>query len=173
MEGFYIYYNMKLLSLIKTLISEAKTLIDTHDVNGQDVNIYYNDHSNLAQNFSKYGRHPIEEIKNSMVDILDVIVDVCNEMLDLPSKVVGKDHSILVKDYMIGVDYHFWVNRNSRGKLFLIINTSIRQSGGKLPYDKNDKKIIITKNGDTIIKENFNINQFTKIIKGDIIIYYN
>ena len=172
MEGFYIYSNMKLLSLIKSLITEAKQLIDRYEVDGQNVDIFYNDHSNLAQNSSKYGRQSIEDIKESMVDILDIIIEVSMDILSSPSKVKDKDHSILVKDHMIGIDYHFWVTTSSNGDLFLTINTSISHPKN-LPTNQNDKKIIITKNGDTIIKEGINLNVFTKIIKGDIIIYHN
>ena len=172
MEGFYIYSNMKLLSLIKSLITESKQLIDRYEVDGQNVDIFYNDHSNLAQNSSKYGRQSIEDIKESMVDILDIIVEVSMGILSSPSKVKDKDHSILVKDHMIGIDYHFWVTTSSNGDLFLTINTSISHPKN-LPTNQNDKKIIITKNGDTIIKEGINLNVFTKIIKGDIIIYHN
>ena len=161
---------MKLLSLIKSLISEAKQLIDRYEVDGQNVDVFYNDHSNLAQNSSKYGRQSIEDIKESMVDILDIIVEVSMDILSSPSKIRGKDHSILVNDYMIGIDYHFWVTTSSNGNLFLTINTSIGHPK-KLPINQNDKKIIITKNGDTIIKEQFNNNNFTKIVRGDIIIY--
>lgn len=161
---------MKLIGVLKNLISEKKQLIDKIDVDGREVNIQYNDHSNLSVNPSKYGRQSIDDIFSSMVDILDVIVDVSDNILTSPSKIENKDHSILVKDYMIGVDYHFWVNRSKKDDLFLTINTSISHPLS-LPKKQNDKKIIITKTGDTVIKEDLDFGNFTIIKRGDIIIY--
>lgn len=161
---------MKLIEVLKNLIYENKKLIDTVDVDGREVNIQYNDHSNLAVNASKYGRQSIEDIFTSMMDILDVIVDVSDDILTSPSKIKNKNHSILVKDHMIGVDYHFWVNKSKNDDLFLTINTSISHPLS-LPKEQNDKKIIITKTGDTLVKENLDLGNFTKIVKGDIIIY--
>lgn len=163
---------MKLFYFFNDLINEAKELLDQYEVEGHNVDIFYNDHSNLSVNSSKYGRKSVEDIKDSMVDILDVIVLNSLEILDKPSKIKGKDHSILVKDYMLGMDYHFWVNTSRDGDIYLTINTSIGHPK-KLPDNQNDKKIIITKSGDTVIKESINLNVFTKIVKGNIIIYHN
>jgi hypothetical protein len=73
---------------------------------------------------------------------------------------------------MLGMDYHFWVTSASNGDIFLTINTSIGHPK-KLPDNQNDKKIIITKEGDTIIKESIDLDVFTKLQRGNIIIYYN
>jgi hypothetical protein len=161
---------MKLIESLKIILSEGKQLIDKFDVGGKKVNILYNDHSNLAVSSSKYGRQSIDDIYSSMVDILDIIVDASDDILQEPTKTNNKDHSILVKDYMIGVDYHFWVEESKKNDLFLTINTSISHPRS-LPKESNDKKIIITKTGDTIIKEHLDSNNFTKIKRGDIIIY--
>ena len=170
MGGLSIYGNMKLLSFFKTIIVEARELLGQYDFDGQDVDLLYNTHSNLGIISSTYGRQPIEVVKTSMVDFLDVIVPTSLDVLNKPSKVVGKDHSILVKDYMNGFDYHFWVNKSKNDKLFLTINTSIGHPRF-LPNKQNDKTIIITNTGDTVIREQFEGNNFTKIIRGDIIIY--
>lgn len=170
--GLSIYSNMKLFYFFKDLINEAKELLDQYEVDNHHVDIFYNDHSNLSVNSSKYGRQSVEDIKDSMVDILDVIVSNSLDILDKPSKVLGKDHSILVKNYMLGMDYHFWVTSSSNGDIFLTINTSISHPK-KLPDNQNDKKIIITREGDTIIKESIDLNVFTKLQRGNIIIYYN
>ena len=170
MEGFYIYSNMKLLNTIKNIIFEGKQLLDKYEVAGLNVDIFYNDHSNMAISNSSYGRQSIEAINESIVDILDIVVEVSINILNSPSKIQDKDHSILIKDYMIGVDYHVWVTQSKNGNLFLTINTSIVHPKS-LPSDQNDKTIIITKSGETVIRENFEFNNFTKIIKGDIIIY--
>jgi hypothetical protein len=66
-----------------------------------------------------------------------------------------------------------YIKKDNEDKLKITINTSIRH-----PLDLKNKKfktreITITSNDNVRIKENFNINEFTKIIKGDIIIYYN
>ena len=170
--GLTIYSSMKLLSVLKNLINEAKSLLDQYEVDGYNVDIFYNDHSNLSINSSKYGRQSIEDIKDSMVDILDIIVEVSMDILSSPSKVKDKDHSILVRNFMIGMDYHFWVTSSPDGGIYLIINTSIGHPKF-LPDNQNDKKIIITKNGDAVIREQFEGNNFTKIVRGDIIIYIN
>ncbi len=162
---------MKLLKVVKNIILERKQLLDRYDVGGINVDIFYNDHSNLAIGNSKYGRQPIQEILNSMVEILETIVKVCLEILSKPKKFEDKDRSILVIDNLIGIDYHFWVNQSKSGNLFLTINSSISHPRS-LPKAQNDKKILITKIGDTLISEQFNLNNFTKIVNGDIIIYY-
>ena len=170
MEGFYIYCNMKLLKTIKNIILEGKQLLDRYEVDGLNVDIFYNDHSNMAINNSLYGRQSIEVINESIVEILDIVVGVSINILNSTGKIQDKDRSILIKDYMIGVDYHVWVTQSKNGDLFLTINTSIGHPKS-LPNDQNDKTIIITKSGDTIIKEQFKNNNFTKIVKGDIILY--
>ena len=170
MEGFYIYSNMKLLNTIKNIIFEGKQLLDKYEVAGLNVDIFYNDHSNMAISNSLYGRQSIEDINESIVDILDIVVEVSINILNSTGKIQGKDRSILIKDYMIGVDYHVWVTQSKNGDLFLTINTSIGHPKN-LPSDQNDKTIIITKLGETVIRENFEFDNFTKIIKGDIIIY--
>lgn len=164
---------MKLLGVVKNLILERRQLLDKYEVNGVMVDIFYNDHSNIAINTSEYGRTPVSEILYSMVEVLDVIVDVSLEILNNPKSTTkkNKDKSILVVDNLIGVDYHFWISKSNNGKLFLTINTSISHPR-HLPKDKNDKKIIITKSGETIIREEFDLDNFTKITKGNIIIYY-
>ena len=170
MGGFYIYCNMKLLKTIKNIILEEKQLLDRYEFGCLRVDIFYNVHSNMAISNSLYGRQSIEIINESIVEILDIVVEVSIDILNSPSKIQDKDRSILIKDYMIGVDYHVWVTQSKNGDLFLTINTSIGHPK-KLPSDQNDKTIIITKSGDTIIKEQFKNNNFTKIVKGDIILY--
>lgn len=172
MGGLTIYNSMKLLYTLKNLILEARELLGNYDFDDQDVDILYNTHSGLGVGTSTYGRQPIELVKTSMVDFLDVIVPTSLGILNKPSKVTGNDHSILVKDYMNGFDYHFWVNKSKNGKLFLTINTSIGHPKF-LPNKQNDKTIIISNSGDTVIREQFEGNDFTKIVRGDIIIYIN
>ena len=161
---------MNFKSVIKNLILEAREVIGQYDVDGQYVDILFNTHSNISTNCSTYGRVCVEDIKNSMEEILEVIVEVCNSLDDLPSKRPGMDKSILVTDNQMGADYHFWLNKSKNGTLFLTINTSISHPK-HLPNKQNDRKIIITKIGDTIVKESIS-NLFTYKIIGDIIVYY-
>lgn len=160
---------MKLLNIVKNLISEARQLLDQYDVDGQFVDLLYNTHSNSSVNTSTYGRINVEDIKFSIEEILEVIIEVSNNMFLKPSK-TGGDHSILVIDNQLGVDYHFWVNKSKKDVLFLTINTSIKHPK-HLPTDKNDSKIIITKVGDAIVSESIN-ETFTYKVIGNIIVYY-
>ena len=163
---------MKLFYFFEDLIIEAKQLLNKYEVGGYNVFIYYNDHSNLAVGSSLYGRQSVEEIRYSMVDMLDDIVSISLGIINKPSRVRGNDPSILVKDYMLGMDYHFWVTSSPDGDIYLTINTSIGHPK-KLPDNQNDKKIIVTNDGETLIRESINLNLFTKIVRGDIIIYHD
>lgn len=160
---------MNFKSIIKSLITEARELIGKYDVNGQYVDILFNTHSNISTNCSTYGRLCVEDIQDSMEEIIDTIIEVSTNILVKPSK-LGGDRSILVVDNQIGADYHFWVNKSKSDILYLTINTSISHPK-HLPSEKNDGKIIITKLGEPIIKESID-DSFTSKIIGDIIVYY-
>ena len=81
---------MKLLGVVKNLILERRQLLDKYEVNGVQVDIFFNDHSNIAINTSEYGRSPVSEILYSMVEVLDVIVDVSLEILNNPKSTTNK-----------------------------------------------------------------------------------
>ena len=140
-----------------------------YDIDDQYVDILFNAHSNISTNCSTYGRLCVEDIQNSMEEILDVIVEVSSNILNKPSK-LGGDRSILVVDNQIGADYHFWVNKSKSDILYLTINTSISHPK-HLPSEKNEGKIIITKLGDAIVKESID-DSFTYKRIGNIIVYY-
>lgn len=161
---------MNFKSIIKSLITESRELIGQYDVNGQYVDVLFNTHSNISTNCSAYGRLCVEDIHVSIEDILGVIIEVSNSLLNSSNNQSNSDKSILVVDNQIGADYHFWINKSKRGVLYLTINTSI-QHPKHLPNKKNDSKIIITKNGDTIVKESID-NTFTSKNIGNIIVYY-
>jgi len=167
--GFDIYIHMKFFSILKSIITEARIPLEKYDVGGQYVDLLYNSHSNMATKTSTYGRLGIDEVKDSMENILEVIVELSNQILELPPK-FDRDRSILVIDNQIGGDYHFWVNQSKKGTIFLTINTSIFHPK-HLPSEKNEGKIIITKDGDPIIKESID-DSFTYKKINDIIIYY-
>ena len=160
---------MKFQSIVKNLILEARKLIVQYEVNGIDVDILYNTHSSIGVNNSALGRVPVDEVLYAILEILEVIVEVSLKSLDKESK-HGKDKSILIVDNQVGGDYHIWVNWSKSGTLFLTINTSIYHPK-HLPSQKNDGKIIITKVGDTIVKESVD-DTFTSKIIGNIIVYY-
>lgn len=160
---------MKLLEAFKSLILEQDIFLGGSKVDGNTVNIFYNQHSNMAISDSKYGRTYIDDIKNSMVDILDIIVEVAAKIIQSEPK-NSRKHSILVIDNQIGVDYHFWLNKSKSDIFYLTINTSIRHPR-HLPRHKNDATIIITRLGETIIKESF-FTDFTYNILSDKIVYY-
>ena len=160
---------MKFQSIVKSLILEARELLDQYEVNGIDVAIYNNIYDNIEINNSSLGRVPIDEVLDAMVEILEVIVEVSLNSLEKETN-HGKDKSILIVDNQVGGDYHIWVNRGKSGTLFLTINTSIYHPK-HLPLQKNDGKIIITKIGDTIVKESVD-DTFTSKVIGNIIVYY-
>lgn len=160
---------MKILNIVKSIILEAREFIAQYNIGGQKVSISYNTHSNLAIGTSHYGRVEIDDIKYSMEEIMDVIINISLKILSSkgPS---SRDSSILVVDNQIGIDYHFWINLSGKGVLHTTINTSIRHPR-HLPSNKNSAKIIITRVGDTIVKESIG-EEFTSVQIGNIIVYY-
>lgn len=158
---------MKFQSIIKTLILESRELLDQYEINGQNVDILYNTHSNIGVNNSSLGRIPVDEILDAMVEILEVIVEVSLNVLEDGN---NKDKSILIVDNQVGGDYHMWINKGKSDTLFLTINTSIYHPR-HLPKLQNDAKIIVTKLGDTIVKESID-DTFTSKVIGNIIVYY-
>jgi hypothetical protein len=77
--------------------------------------------------------------------------------------------SIFVRDSGNGFDFIInpeYVN----GKYNLMITTSMNHPE-KLNVKPENKFVIFTSAGDTIIKEQIEFKNFTKIVKGDIIIY--
>jgi hypothetical protein len=167
--GFVVFINMKLLNVLKKLITES-IFIDEFEIDDQIIKLFQTYESLRAVSTSnKTGRVSSDEIMDSMSDIYDVIIDQSNIVL----KNCVKNCSLLIRDFRLGFDYQLFIKKDNEDKLKITINTSIRH-----PLDLRNKKfktreITITSNENIRIKENFNINQFTKIIKGDIIIYYN
>ena len=92
---------MKFQSIIKTLILESRELLDQYEINGQNVDILYNTHSNIGVNNSSLGRIPVDEILDAMVEILEVIVEVSLNVLEDGN---NKDKSILIVDNQVGGD---------------------------------------------------------------------
>ncbi len=161
-------YNMKLIQILEGIIKEAQ-FVKELNVNGKPVTVLKTYESMRATSLSNYsGRAFPEDILNSMEDIYDIIVDQANIVL----KNCKGRCSLLIRDYRIGFgfDYQLFIKRKDGG-LVITINTSMKH-----PMDlRNDfhktREIIISKNENIKIKEDYDRSTFTKIVKGDIIIY--
>ena len=95
---------MKFQTIVKSLILEARELLDQYEVNGIDVDILYNTHSNIGVNNSALGRVPVDEVLEAMVEILEVIVEVSLNSLENSlriSKVVLFESLFLPSRYLL------------------------------------------------------------------------
>lgn len=116
-----------------------------------DVEIMYTEHSQVTKRTtSKYDRIGVDKIYNAMEKILPTIIKFSKELSKNPDK---EKRRILVKDYSVGFDYQFFVNKKDNGSLAIIINTSI-QHPAKLFNPYSAKEIIVDTNGNITIKEN-------------------
>ena len=143
---------MKLISLVKTLILEQLTLVSRFkSPNGQMVDILSNLHSKTSQGSkSELARITEEEIMESFEDIKDIAVNQSNKILNRPC--IGKDCGLLVRDYMLGFDYQFWLRRRGENTLVMTVNTSIIHPK-KLFNKEKHNIIIIEKDGSHTIVE--------------------
>ena len=159
---------MELIKVLKSIVLESRRikLGSFTDDDGDIFNIIATIHSQL--NVNKYSKSA------TRVDV-DYISDVIIEFKDIFSKVsksieqdINKE-SIFVRDYTNRFD--FILNPTYKnGKYQLFITTSMNHP--EMLNVKPENVLIILKNdGDVIIKEQLELNNFTKIIKGNIIIY--
>jgi hypothetical protein len=159
---------MKLLTILKTILSESRRikLSSFRDDDRDLFNVIATIHTQDSINKSS--------VSATRVDI-DLINDVINEYQDIFSqltKSIENDinkKSIFVRDSGNGFDFIInpeYVN----GKYNLMITTSMNHPE-KLNVKPENKFVIFTSAGDTIIKEQIEFKNFTKIVKGDIIIY--
>jgi hypothetical protein len=156
---------MKLLKLLSSLITESK-LLDRFVVNGLVTNVTSTYESDVAvMDNTTFGRVPKEEILESMSDIIEVIVTQGLVVLDTCEKRCG----LLVNDYSMGFDYQLWVVMKN-GKLELKINTSIKHPKQLFNEKFKTRRIIVTRDGDTVIKESLDHYQSIRI-KNKIIYY--
>ena len=168
----YIYNNMKLLSTLKTLITES-ILVKKFRYGNHPIEIVQTYESlRSSSNEGEFVRVSPNEILDSMSDIYDVIIDQSHDVLNSCTHRC----SLLIRDYRFGLDFDYQLFINYKKKndtLKLTINTSIRHPK-KLHNDKQKtREILITKNDNVIIREELDLNHFTKIVRGDIIIYIN
>lgn len=167
--GFIVFINMKLLDVLKNLITES-IFIDSFDINNQKVKLFQTYESLRAVSSSnKSGRVDVEEIMDSMSDIYEEIVE--QSLIVLES--CFKDCALLIRDLRLGFDYQLFIKKGNKDSLKIVINTSIRHPLDLRNKNKKTKEIIVTKNEDILIREELSFNYFTKIVRGDIIIYHN
>ena len=145
---------MKLLSLVKTIILEQITLVGRFkSSNGQMVDILSNLHSKTGQGSkSELARITEEEVMESFNDIKDIAVNQANKILDKPCNYKEKECGLLIRDYMLGFDYQFWLRRRGENTLVMTVNTSIIHPK-KLFNKEKHNIIIIEKDGSHTIVE--------------------
>jgi hypothetical protein len=158
---------MKLLLVLKSLIVEDRVTLGSFESGGDVFNVVATDHTQIANTpISSKSRPDFEDLGNIVFEFDDIISNVAKDVI-----VNHKKNSIFVRDNWNGFDFIIYPHFDN-GEYKLNIATSIKHPQ-KLNIKNQNTLVIITNNGDTIIKENFNLNNFTKIIKGDIIIYHN
>ena len=146
---------MKLISTLKTLLLEYKLVDRFISKNGQIVDIESNIHSKIGQGFSSnLQRIGEDEVMESFEDIKDIVVDLANQILN-KCDVFKKECGLLIRDNMLGFDYHFWLRHKRNNKLVLIINTSIRHPK-KLFNTEKHNMLVIDKDSSYTILESFN-----------------
>jgi sulfur carrier protein ThiS len=156
---------MKLLKLLSTLITESR-LFDRFVVNGLVVDVTSTRESDVAvMDNTTFGRVPKEEILESMRDIIEVIVTQGLVVLDTCERRCG----LLVSDYSMGFDYQLWVTMKTN-KLELKINTSIKHPKQLFNDKFKTRRVIVTKDGETVIKESLEHYRSVKI--GKKIVYF-
>lgn len=158
---------MKLITTLKTLLLEYKLVNRFKSVSGQIVDIESNTHSKIGQGFSSnLQRIGEDEIIESFEDVKEIAVDLSNKILNKCDR-SKKECGLLIRDNMLGFDYHFWLRHKGDNKLVMIINTSIRHPK-KLFNTEKHNIIVIDKDGGHTILESFNNLK----INGKIIQFY-
>lgn len=145
---------MKLLSTLKNLLLEYRLIDRFTSIDGQKVDIEANLHSYVSQGgLSNLQRVSFEEIIDSLSDIRDIVIKQSNKISENCTR-ANKECGLIIRDNLLGFDYHLWIKKKKNGKLILIINTSIRHPNKLFNKEKNNV-IIIDKEGDHAIIESF------------------
>jgi hypothetical protein len=156
---------MKLLNVLSTLITEGR-LLDRFVINGLVVNITSTHESDVAvMDNSSFGRVPKEEILESLTDIIEVVVTQSLVVLDTCERRCG----LLVSDFSMGFDYQLWVLLKNN-KLELKINTSIKHPKQLFNDKFKTRRVIVTRDGETVIKES--LEQYRSVKIGKKIVYF-
>jgi hypothetical protein len=165
--GGLIFIVMKLIATLQSLILENKLIDRFTSNNGQIIDIEANLHSQQGQGtYSNLQRVSSDEILDSFNDIREIVVKQANKI----SQICDKDNKgcgILVRDNLLGFDYHFWIDKKKSDKLILILNTSIRHPKKLFNREKHNV-VIIDDDGDYNILESFTNTK----INGKFIQYY-
>ena len=100
--------------------------------------------------------------------IYDIIVDQANIVLNK----CKRKCSLLVRDNRpeFRFDYQLFIKNNKEG-LVITINTSMKHPMSLRNEFHKTREIIISKDENIRIKEDYDYSIFTKIVKGDIIIH--
>jgi hypothetical protein len=163
--GFLYLYNMKLLLVLKSLIVEDRVTLGSFENKGDVFNVVATDHTQIANTpISSKSRPDFKELGNIVFEFDDIISNVAKDVI-----VNYKKDSIFVRDNWNGFDFIIYPHFDD-GEYKLNIATSIKHPQ-KLKIKNQNTLVLITNNGDTIIKEQFENNNFTKIVRGDIILY--
>jgi hypothetical protein len=158
---------MKLIPILKTLLTET-IFIDEISIGGQHIQIFNTFESMRAATGSgSFIRVELGEILDSMSDIYDVIYKYSIKILE----VCHKKCSIVIRDYRLGFDYQLFISYNRKNALKITINTSIRHPKKLKNETFKSPEIILQRDGEMVLKEDIDLINFTKIVKGDIIIY--
>jgi hypothetical protein len=159
---------MELIKVLKSIVLESRRikLGSFTDDDGDIFNIIATIHSQL--NVNKYSKSATRVDVDSISDVIIEFKDIFSKVSKSIEQDINKE-SIFVRDYTNRFD--FILNPTYKnGKYQLFITTSMNHP--EMLNVKRENVLIILKNdGDVIIKEQLELNNFTKIIRGDIIIY--
>ena len=159
---------MELIKVLKSIVLESRRikLGSFTDDDGDIFNIIATIHSQL--NVNKYSKSATRVDVDSISDVIIEFKDIFSKVSKSIEQDINKE-SIFVRDYTNRFD--FILNPTYKnGKYQLFITTSMNNP--EMLNVKPENVLIILKNdGDVIIKEQLELNNFTKIIKGNIIIY--
>jgi len=161
---------MKLISVLKNILLES-VLVKKFDHDGLPVVISqtYESMRSTIGSGSKI-RVSIDEIMDSMSDMYDIIIDRSLDILES----CDENCALVVRDYRPGLnfDYQLFLDFNKKkDSLKLTINTSMRHPEKLRNKVQQTPELIITKEGDPIIRESID-DSFTYKKINDIIIYY-
>ena len=161
---------MQLLSVLKNILIEQgnrEDLGDFIDEDGDTFNVVATIHSQetTAPN-TRSGRVDVNTIGDVIFEFSDVFSELAKSILKDPSKT-----SILVRDYLNRFDFIVAPHVNDEGTYGLNIITSILYPK-KLSYKPENRLIIIKNDGDLVVEQFLFLDSFTKLERGNIIIYY-
>jgi hypothetical protein len=161
---------MQLLSVLKNILIEQgnrEDLGDFIDEDGDTFNVVATIHSQetTAPN-TRSGRVDVNTIGDVIFEFSDVFSEVSKSIINDPKKT-----SILVRDYLNRFDFIVSPHINNDGTYGLNIITSILYPK-KLSYKPENRLIIIKNDGDLVVEQFLFLDSFTKLERGNIIIYY-